>query len=301
MSWMGDTGKIFTTGFSKSDRQMAVWDTRDLSKAIKIKRVDNDTNMLFPYFDPANNVAYLSTRGGGSISVVEYVDEHEEKFFMLPSFGAKEETLGFCFMPKRYIDPKNTELQRGVRLTKTQVEYIAFRLPRTQGAFVPTFYAPCPSGEPAMTAEEYLKGENKAAPKVEMKGDMSDVQTVRIWTGEGVEVAAPRARPEEAKAAAPAAPRDNGGAEVEEMQRQIAQLKEQLAESNAENAALRKAAADAAAAPAPAPAAEAAAGSNEEVETLKGELERVKRDYYRALTVLNTTKYDLFVAHGGNE
>ena len=50
---------------------MAVWDTRDLSKAIKMKRVDNDTNMLFPFYDSANNVAYLSTRGGGSISVVE--------------------------------------------------------------------------------------------------------------------------------------------------------------------------------------------------------------------------------------
>ena len=142
---------------------------------------------------------------------------------MLPSFGAKDETLGFSFMPKRYIDTKNTELQRGVRLTKTVLEYIAFRLPRTQGAFVPTFYAPCPSGEPALTAQEYLNGENKEAPKVEMSGDMSAAQSVRIWTGEGVEVAAPRARTEESKAApAPAAAARDNSAELEALQKQIA-------------------------------------------------------------------------------
>ena len=42
--YLGDTGKLFTTGFSKfSDREYAVWSEDDLSCPLKMESIDTST------------------------------------------------------------------------------------------------------------------------------------------------------------------------------------------------------------------------------------------------------------------
>ena len=42
--YLGDTGKLFTTGFSKfSDREYAVWADDDLSSPLKIEAIDSSS------------------------------------------------------------------------------------------------------------------------------------------------------------------------------------------------------------------------------------------------------------------
>jgi coronin-2 len=42
--YLGDTGKLFTTGFSKfSDREYAVWSENDLSSPLKMESIDSSS------------------------------------------------------------------------------------------------------------------------------------------------------------------------------------------------------------------------------------------------------------------
>ncbi len=44
--YLGETGKLFTTGFSKfSDREYAVWSEDDLSSPLKIEAIDSSSGI----------------------------------------------------------------------------------------------------------------------------------------------------------------------------------------------------------------------------------------------------------------
>ena len=49
--YLGDTGRLFTTGFSKfSDRQFGVWSQHDLSSPLQMDAVDSSSGVLFPFY-----------------------------------------------------------------------------------------------------------------------------------------------------------------------------------------------------------------------------------------------------------
>ena len=67
--WLGDSQNILTTGFSKvSERQYAVWDLRDLSQPLIMKRLDDYTGIAFPFFDEDTKVVYIAGKGESAVS-----------------------------------------------------------------------------------------------------------------------------------------------------------------------------------------------------------------------------------------
>jgi WD40 domain-containing protein len=72
-------------------------------------------------------------------------------------------------MPKRVVDLMTCEVMRGVRLTAKTVEYVAFKVPRKSGTFQADLYPPCRINTPAMTFEQYNKGEDKEPNRVELR------------------------------------------------------------------------------------------------------------------------------------
>ncbi|XP_013785781.2 coronin-2B-like, partial [Limulus polyphemus] len=65
--FLGDTGRVFTTGFSKySDRQWAVWSQYDLSGPLKIENIDSSSGVMFPYYDHDTKMVFLAGKGGGN-------------------------------------------------------------------------------------------------------------------------------------------------------------------------------------------------------------------------------------------
>jgi coronin-2 len=45
--YLGDTGKLFTTGFSKfSDREYAVWSEDDLTSPLKMEAIDSSSGTV---------------------------------------------------------------------------------------------------------------------------------------------------------------------------------------------------------------------------------------------------------------
>lgn len=59
--FLGNTGRILTTGFSRhSDRQYAVWSQSDLSQALCVENIDSSSGILFPYYDHDTKIVYLA-------------------------------------------------------------------------------------------------------------------------------------------------------------------------------------------------------------------------------------------------
>jgi len=56
----GSTNKLFTTGFTRnSERQYAVWDAGDLSKALTMENIDTGSGVQFPFWDEGTHMIYL--------------------------------------------------------------------------------------------------------------------------------------------------------------------------------------------------------------------------------------------------
>jgi coronin-1B/1C/6 len=62
IAWMGDTGRIATTGFSKmSDRQLSVWDSGNLTN-MKTLSIDQSAGVLMPFWSD-NGILFLAGKG----------------------------------------------------------------------------------------------------------------------------------------------------------------------------------------------------------------------------------------------
>jgi coronin-2 len=59
--FLGNTGRVLTTGFSRhSDRQYAVWSQSDLSAPLCIETIDCSSGVLFPYYDHDTRIVFLA-------------------------------------------------------------------------------------------------------------------------------------------------------------------------------------------------------------------------------------------------
>jgi hypothetical protein len=63
-------------------------------------------------------------------------------------------------MPKRVIDPSESELIRGVKLSDKSLTYFRFRNNIKTG-FHEDYYPPYITGSPAMSFDEWIKGQDK--------------------------------------------------------------------------------------------------------------------------------------------
>lgn len=65
VTFLGKDNRLMTTGFSRmSERQYAIWETKDLSKPLKMEMIDTGSGVLFPFFDPSTNMIYLAGKVG---------------------------------------------------------------------------------------------------------------------------------------------------------------------------------------------------------------------------------------------
>lgn len=168
--WLGDSQTVLTTGFSKiSERQYAVWDLRDLSQPLIMKRLDDYAGIPIPFYDEDSKVVFVAGKGESAVSFFQFSTDSPNYLDYLHAYKGKEPQKGFSFMPKRVVDVMSCEIMRGVRLTGKTVEYISFKVPRKSGTFQADLYPPCKSGTPAMTFEEYWSGKDKEPERMELK------------------------------------------------------------------------------------------------------------------------------------
>lgn len=62
ITWMGDTGRIATTGFSKmSERQLGIWDVGSLAN-VKTMSIDQSAGVIMPFWSD-NGILFLAGKG----------------------------------------------------------------------------------------------------------------------------------------------------------------------------------------------------------------------------------------------
>ncbi len=67
--WAGSSELLITTGYSKiSERQFAVWDTRDLSQPLIMKRLDDYSGIPYSFFDEDTGVFFVAGKGEHAVS-----------------------------------------------------------------------------------------------------------------------------------------------------------------------------------------------------------------------------------------
>lgn len=73
LCWLGNNTHFLTTGFSKiSERQYAVFDTRDLSQPLIMKRLDDYNGIPYPFFDEDTQLLFIAGRGEAAITYYQY-------------------------------------------------------------------------------------------------------------------------------------------------------------------------------------------------------------------------------------
>jgi coronin-1B/1C/6 len=160
--WMRD--KVLTIGFSKtSEREFNIYDPRKFNDPIAHLSIDTSAGVIMPFFDHDTNILFLAGKGDGNIRYYEIVDE-APYFHYLSEFKSATPQRGVAFYPKRACNISETEIARALKLTPNKVEPISFRVPRKSELFHDDLFPDTFSGEPSLTADQWVSGQN-AEPK----------------------------------------------------------------------------------------------------------------------------------------
>lgn len=171
VAYLGGTGRLVTTGFSRhSDRQLAVWAEDNLSAPLTVETVDSSSGVIFPYFDPDTNILFLAGKGDGNIRYYEVVDEAPWIHF-LSQYLSGSPQRGLGFMPKRGCDVTQCEIFRFYKLHATRgiCEPISMIVPRKSDQFQDDLYPDTAAPVPAVMSSDWVNGINRPPVLMSMK------------------------------------------------------------------------------------------------------------------------------------
>ena len=161
--YLGDSGRLFTTGFSRfSDRQWAVWSQQDLRMPLRLENIDSSSGVLFPFYDHDTGMVYVAGKGDGSIRYYELSQSHPFCFY-INQFMTEHPQRGLGVMPKRGLDPSICEVFRFYKLhaMRNLVEPVSMIVPRKCQLFQSDLYPDTAAPIPSMTPDEWLSGRNR--------------------------------------------------------------------------------------------------------------------------------------------
>lgn len=94
---------LCSLGFSEfNDRQYAIWDNRNLSEPLNIKKLDNRANIAWLHWDGDTKIMYVINKG---MALTDYFYYNEEKgvpnLKLIDTYKGDGEVHGMGFIPKR--------------------------------------------------------------------------------------------------------------------------------------------------------------------------------------------------------
>ncbi|CAH2295093.1 coronin-1C isoform X1 [Pelobates cultripes] len=153
-------GNVFTTGFSRmSERQLALWNPKNMEEPIALHEMDTSNGVLLPFYDPDTNIIYLCGKGDSSIRYFEITDESPYVHY-LSTFVSKEPQRGMGYMPKRGLDVNKCEIARFYKLHERKCEPIIMTVPRKSDLFQDDLYPDTAGPDAPIEAEDWFDGKN---------------------------------------------------------------------------------------------------------------------------------------------
>jgi hypothetical protein len=131
-TWMGAKEQLLSVGHNKtSQRQVSLWDARNLSSAVSTVDIDQGAGVITPYYDPDTGVVYLAGKGDGNIKMYEVNDEQPCIHFLTEHRTAVP-AYGVAYLPKSMVNVKDCEIASFLKLCGDYVEQLHFTVPRTK-------------------------------------------------------------------------------------------------------------------------------------------------------------------------
>lgn len=152
---------ILTGGFSRqAEREIALWDTRNLVGAIQRVGIDRQASVLQPTYDEGTGLVFLFGKGDGNIRIFECVDGSLNR---IGAFMSGDPARDLSFLPKRAVNVSKCEVMRAYKsVGNRSIQPISFFVPRKNTSEFPIdVYPPCFVGDAALTSEEWLKGNSR--------------------------------------------------------------------------------------------------------------------------------------------
>ena len=168
---LGCGTKLFTTGFSRlSERQIGLWNLKDLSKPTQIEVVDCSSGILIPYYDSESKIVFVAGKGDGNIRYYELTDS-DPYIHYLSEYKSSAPQRGLGSIPKRGLDVTKNEIFRFYKLHATGgiCEPISMIVPRKSEVFQEDIYPDTLSGIPSLSCDEWIMGENRDPILMSMK------------------------------------------------------------------------------------------------------------------------------------
>jgi hypothetical protein len=162
--WLGRTGRILTTGFSKQgEREHAMWKADDLSLMHR-EVLELSPSQLQPFFDEDTGVLFLAGKGEARLRYLEVIDDPPYHFNLSEYSGTP--CKGLALLPKSVVNTKDCEIDRFFMLTRDTVEPVHFTVPRKAATFQSDIFPETRDfSEAPLAAADFFGGQN-ADPKL---------------------------------------------------------------------------------------------------------------------------------------
>jgi len=156
-----DDKRIVTVGTKKtSDREIALWNTTDLTEPITRHELDQGSGNMLSMYDSTLNLLYAAAKGDCNIKYFE-ISKESPYVHYLSQYQAATSQRGFGLLPKRALSVNKCEVFRLYKLdSKGLVEPVSMVVPRKSDCFQQDIYPNVPGDSPALQAGQWFGGDN---------------------------------------------------------------------------------------------------------------------------------------------
>ena len=171
-TWVGEN-MLVSTGFSKSNlKELKLWDIRKVSPELKsdgpVQKlvIDNLLTITTPFYDHESKLLFTSGKGELSVHVFDFNDS---TIYPNNDYKSNSPALSLNMFERKILDYNKCEIDRFIHYNnKKEISFISFKLSRKKPEYEPALYPPVSSGEPALTYDQWVSGENKEPIKKEI-------------------------------------------------------------------------------------------------------------------------------------
>ncbi|KAI8620323.1 hypothetical protein BC830DRAFT_1164676 [Chytriomyces sp. MP71] len=179
---------FLTAGFSKMrDRELALWDSRSLSKPISNQKVDTSTGLLIPMYDPDSGLLFVTGKGDTAIRTYEVsssgVTQTPNNFILSQTIN------NACLMSKLAVNVMDCEVARLMVLSgdlQTLIPVSASVMRKNKMDFQTDLFPDTVSDEPVQSGDSWYNGEVALPSKVSLhprsRGSTATVASVPTAT-----------------------------------------------------------------------------------------------------------------------
>ncbi|KAK3552873.1 hypothetical protein QTP86_024776 [Hemibagrus guttatus] len=177
--WVCDGQYILVSGFDcRSERHLYLFSAESLASGpVATVPADVSPSTLIPFYDADTSLVILTGKGDTRVYIYEIITE-APYFMECSSFHSSEPHKALCFLQKTACDIRDVEVARAVRLSKTTIEPVAFKVPRVRKEFFQDDLFPETAvlWESALSAAAWLAGSNGQHRKISLQPkDMTPV------------------------------------------------------------------------------------------------------------------------------